>query len=273
VYRIVALAGPTCIGKTAIAVAAAKTTGAVIFPLDQLQRYRYLREGVGFDESTFEGVDYAGYQVLSPWEVSGPERYARWLGDVLPEEARDRPVLIEGGCTSYLKKLLELAREDPLFARIRFLALAVPGTASEAVARIDAFYDAPKIQRIIQEVGQLERRRFVSEPGLPFLEKCETLFTHPEHDDRNLAWAMRISAKVYCPAYLALKGRIEVEAARDRIVRNVRDIQLYQEARVAGLLAEDKIMANEMPVPTIAGLIAELQGQAEPSGPAARSSV
>lgn len=259
-HPIIALAGPTCTGKTAIAVAAAKATSAIILPLDQLQRYKYLREGVGFDESAFKGVNHRGYQVLSPWEVSGPERYADWLRVAIQSEAPNRPVLIEGGCTSYLMRILELQRSDPIIGHIECVALDVPVSASIALSNIETLYNMEKIQLIIREVEELERRGFVSVSGLAFLEECENLFVHPEHDDENLAWAIRISARVYCPAYLALQGRIEIGSARKRIIRNIREIQLYQQKRVAALLPGNRIIPSERPWRAITRVVAGLQG-------------
>jgi len=263
-YPIIALAGPTGTGKTAIAIAAAKATGAIILPLDQLQRYQYLREGVGFNENAFGGVDHRGYQVLSPWEVSGPARYAEWLRSTVQIEARDRPVLIEGGCTSYLTRILELHGSDPIFRHVECVALNAPADAKVALSKIETLYDMEKILRIIREVEDLERRGFVSEAGLSFLEECEDLFVHPEHEDRNLAWAIRISAKVYCPAYLALKGRIEVHNARKRIVRNIRAIQIYQQQRVAALLPWNRRTPSERPMQAVMRLVSGLQGREAP---------
>ena len=97
---VVAIAGATGTGKTVISIA--KQCSAVLFPLDQLHRYAHLGEGSGLDIEGLRQVDHYGYQVLSPWEVSGPEKYAEWLKSALSSVAAERPVVIEGGCTSYL---------------------------------------------------------------------------------------------------------------------------------------------------------------------------
>ncbi|MBI1815908.1 MAG: hypothetical protein HYR72_13090 [Deltaproteobacteria bacterium] len=258
-WPIVALAGPTCTGKTAVGAAAAVQTGAITLPLDQLQRYNHLKEGVGFDEKALRG-EHKGYQVLSPWEVSGPAKYEAWLKSTIPVEARAHPVLLEGGCTSYLMRILAAQSTDPILGRIQILALDAPADPEVAVSRIRATYDEEKVRLIVQEVSDLEKMGFISEAGLPFLEECEGLFVHPEREDRNLAWAIRISARVYCPAYLALKGRIDPTSARERIIRNVRDIQVYQQRRVKTCLPANQIIAYERSWLDVDRLVRNLEG-------------
>lgn len=259
-WPIVALAGPTCTGKTVIAATAAMATGAVTLPLDQLQRYMHLSEGVGFDERTFAG-EHKGYQVLSPWEVSGPARYEAWLKATIPHEATSHPVVLEGGCTSYLMRILAVRRTDPILGRIQVFGLDPPADPEVAISRIRARYSVDKVRLIVHEVSDLESRGFISEAGLPFLEECEGLFVHPEREDRTLAWAIRISARMYCPAYLALKGKIDLSNARERIIRNVRDIQVYQQQRVKACLPANRIFSFERPELAVTRLTSELKGR------------
>jgi len=102
-----------------------------------------------------------------------------------------------------------------------------------------------KIERIVEETGKLEKLGFIKISGLPFFRECEKLFKHPEHDDKRLAWALRISAKMYLPAYLVLKGEISLDSAREWIIRNVHKIQDYQKERVRRFLPASNIRQIE----------------------------
>ena len=257
-YSVVALTGPTCTGKTAVVVDVARKTGAVVLPLDQLQRYKYLSEGVGYDENVFKDVVHKGYQVLSPWIVSGPEKYSDWLGNVLRAEVRERPVLIEGGCTSYLKRILSLKKTDSVFKYIDVAAMNTPSDKSQGILRIHSLYNNEKIQRIVEEVSDLEKLGYITEEGLSFFKECEGLFVHPEHEDKKLAWALRISARMYYPAYLALKETIDLSDARRRIHKNIREIQIYQQKRISSCVSKERIFPCEKPVEVVNWLTAKL---------------
>ena len=241
-FPVLMLTGATCTGKTSIAVSVAKQTQAVLLPLDQLQRYTHLREGVGLDPVLLAQVEHYGYQILSPWEVSGPEEYSTWLKDAIPRYAVERPIVIEGCCTSYLRKILDLRQTEPLFKQIKIYALDIVPNDPLNIANISRLCSLEKTQRIIEETKSLVADGFISEPGLPLLQKCEKLFKHPKHANKSLAWAIRISAKVYCPAYLSLTGRITVSAARERIILNIREIQDYQNRRIHKFLQETNII-------------------------------
>jgi hypothetical protein len=237
---IVAIAGATGTGKTAIAISIAKQAGAVLLPLDQLHRYAHLQEGTGLDIEGLLQVDHYGYQILSPWEVSGPEKYIQWLKSALRLVASQRPVVIEGGCTSYLYKILA-GQDDPILQQIRVVAIATSSVASLNLQRIRERWSAKRVEAIIEETKALEVKGFISPAGLPLLQLCEHLWKHPEHYDPTLAWAIRISARMYCPSFLASKGQLNVASATERIVSNVLDIQRYQDARVRSVLRDGEI--------------------------------
>ncbi len=234
-FPIIAITGATGTGKTELAISVAKQTGAIVLPLDQLHRYKYLKEGTGLDIEKLRKVRYFGYNVLSPWEVSGPDKYIIWLRNTLKNIATRAPVIIEGGCTSYLNKLLSCVN-DPVLSHVRVVALSLHPDEYVNIQRIKVRVSIEKVWAILQETKLLEERGFISESGLPFLLQCESLWKHPEHEDPTLAWAIRISAKVYCPSYLALKGKLSIDAARNRIIENVIHIQRYQDARIRAAL-------------------------------------
>jgi hypothetical protein len=107
-----------------------------------------------------------------------------------------------------------------------------------------------KIQAIIEETQVLEERGFITVAGLQLLRRCEGLWKHPEDDDAALAWAIRISARIYCPSFLALRSEISVEMARERIGANVLDIQRYQETRIRSALPDERVF-EESQVPQL----------------------
>ncbi|MFW6155515.1 MAG: isopentenyl transferase family protein [Planctomycetota bacterium] len=236
-HPILAITGATGTGKTSIALAVAERTGATVLPLDQLHRYRHLPEGTGLDVCALSRVRHYGYQMLSPWEVSGPARYVEWLRTAVLRVASFGPVIIEGGCTSYLAKLMGY-RDDSVLGRIKIVALTVSQDANANSRRIKSRVSAAKVQAVLQETRQLEQQGYLSEAGIPFLLECESLWKHPEHDERTVAWAVRIAARIYCPAYLAVKGIITADSARDRMIVNVGAIQRYQASRIEMLLPD-----------------------------------
>ena len=260
---IVAIAGATGTGKTAIAISIAKQTGAALLPLDQLHRYAHLQEGTGLDVEGLRQVDHYGYQILSPWEVSGPEKYIQWLKSALDLVASKRPVVIEGGCTSYLYKILT-SQDDPILKRIRIVAIATSPAEPLNLQRIRERWCAKRVQAIIEETKALEVKGFISAAGLPLLQLCEHLWTHPEYDDPTLAWAIRISARMYCPSFLASKGHLSVEMASERIVSNVLDIQRYQDARLRSVLPGQRVFEESQMPQLIGDLVTFLSGNEIP---------
>ena len=244
VYPIAVLTGPTCSGKTKLAISVSRAAGAVLLPLDQLHRYAHLREGTGLDFHLIDEVVHDGYAVLSPWEVSGPSKYGDWLRLAILHYAKKRPIVIEGGCSSYLREVLQRICTDSVFRTARVFALDDNLTESEARAHIASICSQERCYRIVTEVERLVHLGFLNNEGLPFLKRCEQIFVHPEHVDQNLAWAIRISANVYCPAFLALLGHIDLNSARARIISNAVDIYCYQAKRIRGLLDEHELYST-----------------------------
>ena len=240
-YPIIIIAGPTCTGKTALALSVAKKTGSIILPLDQLHLYRYLKEGVGLDLEALSTVDNYGYNILSPWKVCKPKEYVIWLKRSIKKFVEKQSIIIEGGCTSYLKEIINKRKLDPLFSLIKIVALDATTNISQNSKYIAGLYSINKIKKIINETRTLEELGFIKASGLSFFRKCERLFIHPEHDDPRLAWALRISARMYLPSYLALKGKIFLENAQKWTILNVHEIQNFQKERVHCLLPSSDV--------------------------------
>jgi len=239
---ILVISGATCTGKTALAVSLAKATGAVVVPLDQLQMYQYLKEGVGLESSLLAEVTTDGYSILSPWQVFPPCAYVDWLERIVTTHAVTKPVIIEGGCTSYFQMLLARASTGSILSHAVIIALDIGDvTPVDLHTRIEQSCSEEKFDRIVKETELLSGMGFIKKDGLNFLLQCESLFVHPEHQDTTLAWAVRISAKVYYPAYSALLGLLPRSDARERLIRNAIDIHSYQRRRIRALLANAKI--------------------------------
>jgi len=233
--RLLVITGPTGTSKTNLAITLAKDTGAALLPLDQLHRYQHLVDGTGLDLKALAQVDHFGYQTLSPWVVSGPGPYMAWLLPQVRHLLSDRPLILEGGCTSYLQALLSHKRH-PVFREIRFVALMPDDNRESNTQQVSLRVSQTKFLSIVSETEELVRAGFIKPSGLPLLTECEMLWKHPEHTDSNLAWAIRISAKIYLPAYLALLGRLSPEEARAKTIENVIQIQEYQRDRIRSLL-------------------------------------
>lgn len=257
---VIAITGPTCTDKTKLAVSIAAQTGALLLPLDQLHRYEYLIEGTGLDLELLQQAAHYGYQILSPWQVSGPDTYVVWVREVLERFKNACPVILEGGCTSYVVKLLSCAN-DPVLGWIRIVALDPNPDQISNLRQVENRVSERKVSAVIDEVGVLEAKGFLSEEGLPLLKECENLWIHPEGNDPRLAWAVRIAARVYCPAYLAFKGEISLHVARRRIIENVLEIQSYQNKRIHSVV-DKKLIFSPASVPALTEqLIAILSGE------------
>lgn len=138
--RPVLLAGPTASGKSALALQAAETTGALIVNADALQVYegwRILtaRPSPG-DEERAEHALYGHVPMDRVYSVGA------WLDDVGRVLAAnpDRPVIIIGGTGLYFSALTEgLAEIPPVPAKVRAAhdALVAAGGAAAVVAELE----------------------------------------------------------------------------------------------------------------------------------------
>ena len=238
-YPILIVTGATCTGKTAIAIEAAKQVGATILPLDQLQRYQYLEEGVGYNPNRFLQVKTEGYAILSPWEVSPPHFYVQWLENKVESLIDKAPIIIEGGCTSYLAEILKCMSSNSVLS-LASICILENNNQTVVIDSINQACSIEKFRAIVRETDFLVSKGFIKQDGLEFLKECENTFVHPQYDDTRLAWAIRISAKVYCPAYLSLLGHLDMSQGRERMIENAIAIHFYQQKRIQGFMEEYK---------------------------------
>lgn len=104
---IYAIVGPTCVGKTAVAIALAQRTGAEIISADSRQIYRHM--DIGTAKPTQAEQAMAPHHLL---DIVDPDRrfsageYGRQARAVLTElQAADIPPLIVGGAGLYIRAL------------------------------------------------------------------------------------------------------------------------------------------------------------------------
>ena len=106
--RVAALVGPTAVGKTAVALALARSLGAEIVNADSLQVYREL--DIGTAKPSLEERGQAAHHLIDvadPTEMYDAARFCREGREVLDDlRRRGAPPLVVGGTGLYLKALL-----------------------------------------------------------------------------------------------------------------------------------------------------------------------
>jgi hypothetical protein len=255
--RRILIAGPTQTGKTELATRTAAAAGALLLPIDQLQMYAHLQHGVGLDIARLQRIRTFGYQILDPWFRFAPQQYADWLRDALLRFRSEPLIVIEGGCTSYLAAVVERLTADPLLNELEIFALDPDESSESRSARISDAYTNSLVEQIVRELELLGRLGYWRTSGADLFEQCESTFVHPEHEDSRLAWALRISAGVYYPAYLALEGKLSLEEACVRIAANVFRIQSYQRRRICSILPASRICRYEALRARLSGYLAD----------------
>ncbi len=128
---VLALAGPTASGKSAVALALARRAGAEIVSADSVQVYRGLE--IGSAKPTAEEraeVPHHGLDLLSPAERGDAMRWAAHAADAMRDAlGRGRPVIVVGGTGLYFRALFSGLSEMP----------EIPEAVRTAVhARLDA---------------------------------------------------------------------------------------------------------------------------------------
>lgn len=106
---VLVIAGPTAVGKTDVAVAAALELGAEIISADAMQVYRGL--DIGTDKPSMErrrGVIHHLLDVAEPWEPFSAARYRDLAREALRAvRARGHLAVVCGGTGLYLRALLD----------------------------------------------------------------------------------------------------------------------------------------------------------------------
>ncbi|MEN8198691.1 MAG: tRNA (adenosine(37)-N6)-dimethylallyltransferase MiaA [Thermodesulfobacteriota bacterium] len=119
---IVALIGPTAIGKTSLSIELAKEFDFEIISVDSMQVYRYMDIGTAkIKKSEMEGVPHHLIDVVDPdedFDASLFEKLA--LAAILDIHARGKKVLLTGGTGLYLLALVRgMSKQLPTFPEIR----------------------------------------------------------------------------------------------------------------------------------------------------------
>lgn len=149
---VLALVGPTGIGKTETALALAEQLPAEIVAVDSMQVYRQMDIGTGKPPADVrERVPHHGIDLADPEEEFDALRYAETVAPVIEQiRARGKWAVLVGGCGLYLRVLLkgicEAPGKDPE-VRAKLLERAAGSGAPALHARLMEV-DAPAARRI-----------------------------------------------------------------------------------------------------------------------------
>lgn len=119
---IVALIGPTAIGKTSLSIELAQKFDFEIISVDSMQVYRYMDIGTAkITEKEMEGIPHHLINVVNPDEEFNAGLFEKMaLGAVNDIFSRGKNVLLTGGTGLYLSALLNgLLKNIPVFPEIR----------------------------------------------------------------------------------------------------------------------------------------------------------
>jgi tRNA dimethylallyltransferase len=172
--RVIALVGPTAVGKSAVALAAAERLGAEIVAVDAFTVYRGMDVGTAKPGPAERArVPHHGVDLLDPAEECSVEwfqRVARAAIDAV--RGRGRLPLLVGGSGLYFRAVvdpLEFPPTDPTVrARLVRRHAAEPAAAHAELARVDpeaaAWIDPENLRRTVRalEVITLTDRPFSS---------------------------------------------------------------------------------------------------------------
>lgn len=143
-HPLIVVAGPTCSGKSALALEVARRIGGEVVNCDSLQIYRGMDIGTAkTPPEERAGVPHHLFDLLEPWEVFSAGAYARLARRVLEEiRARGRVPVVAGGTGFYLRALLEgLAeappRDDALRSQLVQRESKRPGSLHRILRRLD----------------------------------------------------------------------------------------------------------------------------------------
>lgn len=119
---IVALIGPTAIGKTALSIELAQQFGFEIISVDSMQVYKYMDIGTAkITADEMQGVPHHLIDVVTPDQDFDAAKFEQMaLAALRGIVARGGRVMLTGGTGLYLRSLLEgLAEKLPTFPEIR----------------------------------------------------------------------------------------------------------------------------------------------------------
>ena len=141
---LVAVAGPTASGKSALALELAARFGGEILNCDSLQLYRGLDIGTAkTPPAQRRGISHHLIDVLDPSEISTAGDYARRAREVLQDVTfRGALPIVAGGTGFYLRALVDgLAegpgRNDDLRARLSAIEIRHAGRLHRLLTRLD----------------------------------------------------------------------------------------------------------------------------------------
>lgn len=143
-HPLLVILGPTCSGKSSLALEVARRLRGEIINCDSLQLYRGMDIGTAkTPPGERAGVPHHLFDILEPWEVFSAGAYARAARAVLDEvRAKGGVPVVAGGTGFYLKALLEglaeaPARDEPLRARLLDRERRRPGSLHRILRRLD----------------------------------------------------------------------------------------------------------------------------------------
>jgi len=186
--KIIAVIGPTASGKSDLAIAAARTSGARILSLDSLAIYKEI--DIASAKPTpqeRDGIVHYGIDVLRPDEPFSVTTFIDLYRTAHRAcEAAGVPLIIVGGTSFYLKTLFEgisetpateeaIRREVAALMRDQRAAYARLRSADPAAAaRIDPNdrYRTEKMLTIYLQTGSAPSAWFAAHPPQPLLADC-----------------------------------------------------------------------------------------------------
>jgi tRNA dimethylallyltransferase len=113
--QLLVILGPTASGKSALAMAIARRTGAEILSVDSMQVYRGLDIGTAKPSAAERAeVRHHGLDLASPTESFSVARFVEFADDVIGDAAaRNVPLIATGGTPLYFKALFEGLFDGP----------------------------------------------------------------------------------------------------------------------------------------------------------------
>ena len=106
--KLIILAGPTAVGKTALSIALAKELKGEILSADSMQIYQYMDIGSAkITEKEMDGVPHHLIDVLKPWQEFNVYSFQRMAKEAMNGiYERGRIPIVVGGTGFYIQALL-----------------------------------------------------------------------------------------------------------------------------------------------------------------------